>query len=255
MASPFNFNVNTVFAELMSEGAEARREAYADPKWRRRVVEAFAEQKVMLPRWNTYTVDESPAHRELEGQSLEALALERGVSPFDMLLDLALDEPNLALRVRAPLANDDEDGVRALLTEEHCALGLSDAGAHVGQLCDAAQATDLLGNWVRDRNLMPVEKAVRKLTGQQADLYKFADRGYIQKGAWADVVVFDPDTVAPGPVRRVRDFPANADRLTADQPTGITHVLVNGIPIRIDGQTVTQAADQRPCQVVRPAAR
>jgi N-acyl-D-aspartate/D-glutamate deacylase len=206
----------------------------------------------MVPRWDTFHVDESPAHRDLEGTLLAVLAQQRGVSELDVILDLALDEPDLGLRVRAVIANDDVDVVSRLLTEEHCTLGLSDAGAHVGQLCDAPQATDLLGNWVRDRNVMPVEQAVRKLTGQQADIYGLADRGYIREGAWADVVVFDPDTIAPGPVRRVRDFPADAERLTADRPTGVTHVLVNGAPIRRDGETVASAHEARPGQVVRP---
>ena len=69
-----------------------------------------------------------------------------------MLLDLALAEPTLQdIRVQAVVANDDEDGVRTLLQEDGCTLGLSDAGAHVGQLCDAPLATDLLGNWVREQ--------------------------------------------------------------------------------------------------------
>jgi N-acyl-D-amino-acid deacylase len=62
--------------------------------------------------------------------------------------------------------------------------------------------------------------------------------------------VFDPKTVAPGPLRRVRDFPANSERLTADQPVGIRHVLVNGTPIQVDG---VHDAEARPGQLVRPA--
>jgi N-acyl-D-aspartate/D-glutamate deacylase len=169
------------------------------------------------------------------------------------LLDLALDEPDLGLRVRCILANEDPTEVAVLLAEVGCTLGLSDAGAHVGQLCDAPQATDVLGNWVRDRNLMPIEQAVRKLTGVQADILGFVDRGYLRPGTWADLVVFDPATVAPGPLRRVRDFPADAERLTADQPSGIRHVVVNGTPVQIDGQRVD--GDLRPGTVVRPSAR
>ena len=99
---------------------------------------------------------------------------------------------------------------------------------------------------------------MRKLTGVQADLMGFADRGYLRQGAWADVVVFDPATVGPGAVRRVRDFPGNAERLTADAPTGITHVVVNGTPIRRDGAMVDLAdvpgAARLPGQVVRLVA-
>ena len=79
-----------------------------------------------------------------------------------------------------------------LLTHEHVALGLSDAGAHVDQLCDAPLPTDLLGTWVRDRGVMPLERAVRKLSGEPADMFGFVRRGYLREGDWADVCVFDP---------------------------------------------------------------
>ncbi|MBV9412114.1 MAG: amidohydrolase family protein, partial [Acidimicrobiia bacterium] len=132
------------------------------------------------------------------------------------------------------IANDDVDAVGRLLTTESVALGLSDAGAHVDQLCDAPLFTYLLGTWVRDREVMPLERAVRKMTGEPADVFGFVNRGYLREGYWADVCVFDPDTVGPGPTRRVRDFPADAERLTAEEPTGVRHVLVNGTPIRFD---------------------
>ncbi|CAB4991958.1 unannotated protein [freshwater metagenome] len=66
-------------------------------------------------------------------------------------------------------------------------------------------------------------------------------------GAWADIVVFDPTTVAPGPIRRIADFPAGSERLTADQPVGVRHVLVNGVPIRVDEKQVD--ADSAPGQI------
>jgi len=254
LAEPFTLNMNPEFGALMAGGLEARREAYADPAWRDRAREAWSgRRRFGTPRWETYEVMESDVHPELIGRSLDDLAAERGTDPFDVLLDLALEHPDLGFRVRAILANDDPDGVAVLLAEEHCTLGLSDAGAHVGQLCDASQATDFLGHWVRERNLMPMETAVRKLSAQQADIFGLTDRGYLRPGAWADVVVFDPATVDPGPTRRVRDFPADASRLTADQPVGIRHVLVNGPPIQVDGARL-EGAD-RAGQIVRPPPR
>jgi N-acyl-D-aspartate/D-glutamate deacylase len=259
LAEPFPVNTNPEFAALMSQSAEDRRAAYADPAWRERVQKIWGDNPgFSVPRWNTYAVDESPAHPELAGRSLLDIAAERGNDPFDTMIDLALDEPDLALRVGCVLFNDDTDEVAKLLTEEHCTLGLSDAGAHVGQLCDAPQPTDFLGNWVRDRDVMPIETAVRKLTGVQAELLGITDRGRLAPGNWADVVVFDPDTVAPGPIRRVRDFPADAERLTADQPVGVRHVVVNGTPIQVDGTPVagaTGAGPLRPGRVVRSEPR
>jgi N-acyl-D-amino-acid deacylase len=253
MTAPFTFNMNPHFAELMAAPLDERRRAYADPSWRAGALAWWeANPGFGTPNWDSFELDESAAHPELSGSRLSEVAAGRGQQPFDALLDLTLDEPDLGLRTRSIVANDDVDEVAALLVDPHTTLGLSDAGAHVSQLCDAPQATDLLGPWVRDRQLMPLETAVHKLTKVQADLLGVGDRGELCPGAWADVVVFDPDTVAPGPVRRVRDFPADGERLTADQPEGIRHVLVNGTPIVVDGD---HDRDARPGRIVRPERR
>jgi N-acyl-D-amino-acid deacylase len=248
MAEPFTLNMNPQFAALMTADLDARRVAYADPTFREKALVDWEGMTFGNPRWDTYEIALSETHPELNGRRLTEIAEERGTTPFDVLMDIAAEEPTL--RVGAMLANDDPDEVAKVLVADHCTLGLSDAGAHVSQLCDAPQATDYLGNWVRDRGLLPLEEAVRRLTSQQADIYGFAERGRLQPGKAADVVVFDPKTVAPGPLRRVRDFPANSERLTADQPIGIRHVLVNGTPIQVDG---VHDAEARPGQLVRPA--
>jgi N-acyl-D-amino-acid deacylase len=254
LVEPFSLNTNPVFAELMPRSLDERRAAYADPAWRQRVRDAWAAGQGIAPRWDTFEVMESAAHPELVGEHLDKLAVAAGADPLDVLLELAVAERDLkALRVRAILANDDPAGVALLLQEPNCTLGLSDAGAHVGQLCDAPLPTDLLGGWVRDRGVLSLEDAVRKLTKVQADLFGLPDRGVLAPGAWADIVVFEPDTVAPGPLRRVRDFPADTERLTADAPQGMRHLLVNGTPIRVDGAQLDMEA--RPGQVVSPAPR
>lgn len=254
MTDPFTLNVNPEFASLMSEDHDARLKAYDDEDWRNRTAESFEHQKAMRPRWETFQIAESSARPELIGRRLTDVAAEQGVRPLDVLLDTAVAD-DLNTRISCIIANDDSEGVAMLLQQDGCTLGLSDAGAHVGQLCDAPQATDFLGNWVRDRELMPMEKAVRKLSAVQADLFNLVDRGYLREGAYADVVVFDPDTVAPGPLRRIRDFPANAERLTADASVGITHVLVNGTTIRRDGEMDQNGVDAHPGDILRPSAR
>jgi N-acyl-D-amino-acid deacylase len=232
MDSPFSLNVSPLFGALMDGDRAARLAAYADPEWRARAAADLAEQP-MKPRWETCEVSETDRFPELQGRRVDDLARERGVGPLDVICELALAE-DLHTRFRIYIANDDDGPVRRLLTHPQVALGLSDAGAHVGQLCDAPLPLDLLGPWVRDKRVMPIERAVRKLTGEPADMFGFVDRGYVREGAWADITVFDPTTVAPGPIRRVRDFPAGGERLTAEEPVGLRHVLVNGTTIRRD---------------------
>ena len=243
MASPFSLNVSSVFGELMDRGRDARIAAYRDPEWRARAT-ADLQEVPMRPRWETCEISESARSPELEGRRVDELARERGCSPLDVICEVALAD-DLDTRFRIYIANDDVDEVADLLTHEHVALGLSDAGAHVGQLCDAPLPTDLLGTWVRERGVMSLERAVRKLSGEPAGLFGFVRRGSLREGAWADVCVFDPETVGTGPLRRVRDFPAGGERLTAEEPTGMRHVLVNGTPIRREGVQL-DAPDLRP---------
>jgi N-acyl-D-amino-acid deacylase len=256
MIEPFTLNTSPVFAELMPMSIYARRAHYADREWRQRVRDGWAAGQGIPPRWETYEIMESDANPDLVGRRLLSIVEEREGDPFDVLLDLTLAEPDLRrFRVKAVLANDDQQGIATLLNAEGCTLGLSDAGAHVGQLCDAPLATDLLGNWVRDKGVLSLESAVHKLTQQQAEIFGFADRGVLREGFVADVAVFDPATVAPGPLRRVRDFPADCERLTADQPEGMRHLLVNGVPVVRDGALVDDVLDRRPGELVRPAPR
>jgi N-acyl-D-amino-acid deacylase len=243
MNSPFSLNVSKVFGALIDQSREARLAAYRDPAWRARAA-ADLEQVPMKPRWETCEISESDRFPELEGRRVDELARERGCSPLDVICEVALGE-DLGTRFRIYIANDEPVSVAQLLTHERSALGLSDAGAHVGQLCDAPLATDLLGRWVRDLGVMPLERAIRKLSGEPADMFGFVGRGYLREGNWGDVCVFDPATVAPGPTRRVRDFPANGERLTAEEPVGVRHVLVNGTPIRQDGIQL-DVLDHRP---------
>jgi N-acyl-D-aspartate/D-glutamate deacylase len=236
MADAYNLNVGQVFGELLEKSRAERLEAYADPAWRARAA-ADLDTAKMRPRWETFEVSESERHPELEGRRVSDLAEEQGKSPLDVMCELALDE-DLETRFRAYIANDDADAVGDLLTSTSVALGLSDAGAHVDQLCDAPLFTDLFQTWVRERGVLTVEQAVHKTTGEPAAMFGLVDRGVLRPGAWADVTVFDPDEVGTGPVERVCDFPADGERLTAEHPTGVRHVLVNGTPIRRDGVQV-----------------
>ncbi|SEO82412.1 N-acyl-D-amino-acid deacylase family protein [Trujillonella endophytica] len=244
LAEPFPFARIPAFAEVLGRPAGERAAVYRDPAWRSR---AHADTEQHWPAlWGRMFVQETVAHPELaDGPSLAELAAARGVRPVDVLCDVALDD-DLRTRFRQVQANDDEDGVAALLRDERTVLGLSDAGAHANQLCDAVFATHLLGYWVREKQVLTLEQAVWRLTGQPAELFGLRGRGRLVPGAAADVVLFDPATVGVGPMQRVRDLPAGADRLVAPS-TGIEGVWVNGERIR-DADGPTQA---RPGRVLR----
>jgi N-acyl-D-aspartate/D-glutamate deacylase len=251
LAEPFTLNMRPTFAALMDKPREARLAAYRDPAWRATAWQDVSGRAGGLPlNWAKLSVAESAAHPELVGRPLVALADERGCTPLDVMLDVSLDD-NLESRFWSVLANDDPDAIAWLLPRDNVLLGLADSGAHVSQLCDACFSTDLLGNWVRDKGVMTLERAVHKLTGEPAGVYGLAERGTVEVGKVADLCVFDPGAVAPGPLRRVRDFPADGERLTADAPVGMTHVLVNGVPIRTDGAADAEGLSSRPGALLR----
>jgi N-acyl-D-aspartate/D-glutamate deacylase len=166
-------------------------------------------------------------HRALVGRTIAELARESGRDPFDVFLDFGLDG-ELDAMFDCKLFNTDEDEVRKLLRHPHAAVALSDAGAHLSFLCDAGFGLHLFGHWVRERGDLTLPEAVKRVTRDVAAAYRIADRGRLAAGAWADLLLFDPATVARGPRRRVHDLPTGASRL--DTPAvGLHGVWVNGV--------------------------
>jgi N-acyl-D-aspartate/D-glutamate deacylase len=248
MDEPSPFYPLPAFARVKAADPAARSALYADPAWRADARAELDSGRHVDPRWDNFAVAESATQPALVGRSVAGLAGERDRHPLDVVLDLAVEDPSA--RFTVTFANDDEDGVRALLGAPGCVLGLSDAGAHVSQVCDAALPTDFLAHWVRDRSVMPVEAGVRRVSGELAELVGLDDRGRVAPGAWADLVVLDWERLDPGPVRRVRDLPGGGDRLVCDQPAGIAHVLVNGVPTTVDGARVTTTLDRLPGHIL-----
>jgi N-acyl-D-aspartate/D-glutamate deacylase len=225
-----------------------RTAAYRDAAWRARVTAEMPDIRfpVSFDRW---VVSESPSSPQLVGRSVEEIARAKGATVIDALFDIALQD-ELATRFTIVQFNFDEAEVADLLKLEGAVLGLADSGAHPDQIIDAVLPTDLLGKWVREKGVLPIETAVRKLTGELSDLLGL-DRGYLRVDAPADVTVFDPDKVQPGPVRRVSDLPAGGDRLIADEPGGMMHILVNGEPIRAYGEQQPRGVAGGPGMVLR----
>lgn len=229
---PYPFELLDCFAEVRNADRAAKGVAYADNEFRARFREASAaDARNVNAGWaQRCVVSRHDPDPTLEERPLADIAAERGKPAEDVALDLAL-ESDLKSRFRFSFLNHDDDEVRDLIQDPHTVITLSDAGAHADQLCDACWSTHLLGHWVRDEGALTLEAAVHALTQRPAELVGLADRGVLEVGRAADVLVFDPETVGHAPLRRVADLPGGAERLLADA-IGIHAVVVNGTVLR-----------------------
>jgi N-acyl-D-aspartate/D-glutamate deacylase len=167
-------------------------------------------------------------------RTLDEIARERGVDPAEALIDLAL-ERDLERFFIHPVANERQDTVLEMMRHPRAVVTFSDSGAHVSQIIDSSLQTHLLSHWVRERQAFTLEQAVRMLTLVPATHWGFADRGLVREGFAADLVVFDPDTIAPELPEVVHDLPAGARRLT-QRARGIAATVVNGEVLLRDGK-------------------
>ena len=213
------------------DDAEFRR-VLADPSFRD-AVKAEAKttgvpNRFSYHQWGHMRVMEAakPENRPLVGRVVGDLAREAGKDPFDWFLDHCLDGEMDSL-FECRMFNVDEERVKDLLGHPHGVVGLSDAGAHLSFLCDAGFGLHLFGHWVRDRGDIDLERAVRSVTSRLADVYRIKDRGRLQEGACADLLLFDPATVGRGPKERRWDLPTGADRVHTPA-LGVDGVWING---------------------------
>jgi N-acyl-D-aspartate/D-glutamate deacylase len=232
------------FADVLSKPREERAAIYADHEWREQAKPAF--DRIWGGHSSKIYVAETELHMALRGRSIGDIGAELGAHPFDVLCDLSVEE-GLRTRFSVVIANDDEAILADLLRDDRTLLGLSDAGAHASQLCDAVFSTYLLEYWVREKGVLSLEKAVWRLTDQPAQVFGLKDRGRIAPDYKADLVAFDPERIGVEKMERVFDLPAGADRLIAHS-RGIEHTWVGGKPIRRDGQDLP---DVRPGCLIR----
>jgi N-acyl-D-aspartate/D-glutamate deacylase len=181
--------------------------------------------------WDKVQVVES-SRRQAEQRTIAELAREARTDPLDFMLDLALDE-NLQTVFSALLLNSDEDAVGRMLRHPASLVSLSDAGAHLTFFNDAGFGLHLLGHWVRSCGALTLAEAVRRLTSHPASVFGIGQRGALQPGYHADLLLFDPATVDRGPKQRVFDLPGGHPRLTTPA-VGVKDVWVNGV--RFDEQ-------------------
>jgi N-acyl-D-amino-acid deacylase len=210
-----------------------------DPELRRRLVEAARERDERRPigaeaRRTSYDWIFLMDSAEGPHRSLSAIARERGVDPVEALIDLAL-ERNLERFFLQPIANENQDHALELVKHPRTVVTFSDSGAHVSQIMDASLQTHLLSHWVRAKQALTLEQAVRMLSFEPATHWGFTDRGLVREGMAADLLVFDPERIAPEMPEVVHDLPAGARRLV-QRSQGIAATVVNGEVVLRDGK-------------------
>jgi N-acyl-D-aspartate/D-glutamate deacylase len=192
----------------------------------------------VLAHWDRYVIGDTYAavNAGLGGRVVGDIAAERGIDPFDALLDIVVADD---LRtILWPVQPEDEHSWalrKRVWDDPRAMLGGSDAGAHLDRMCGAPYPTRFLGDALRGHRLVPVERAVQMLTQAPAELFGLIGRGTLTAGSWADVVVLDPGTVGSGPATLVADLPGGSARLTAGS-VGVRRVLVNGTAVVVDGE-------------------
>jgi N-acyl-D-amino-acid deacylase len=217
---------------ILQGGDAEKMRAYRDPATRARLraeVDApLGPDSTFSKRWDLMIVEEPQlAHnRVLKGRSIAAIAQEQGKDPLDAFLDLAVEE-ELNTVFSLGEINMDTEAVAQILGSPYAVVGLSDGGAHVQFHSNVSNPTRLLGYWVREKKIMSLEHAVRRLTFDSASAFGIYDRGLLQPGMVADLVVFDPETVRPLPEDVVHDFPSNGWRMR-ELAEGIHYTVVNG---------------------------
>jgi N-acyl-D-aspartate/D-glutamate deacylase len=228
--------------EVFSLPLAERSEKLSDPEVRQRLDAGAQSEEAGILRhltvWSRLVIDETftEATAPYQGRSVGDVAAERGQTPFDALLDVVVAD-GLRTGLRPPIPESEEDWVARARTwlDPRAVVGGSDAGAHLDTMCGAIYSTSLLGDGVAKRQLISWEEGIRQLSDVPARLYGLRERGRLVEGWWADIVVFDPETIGHLPERTRDDLPGGASRLYAEA-TGVEHVLVNGTEIVRHGQ-------------------
>ncbi len=228
-----------VWKDVRSLPLAEQRQKLRDPETRRRLIEASGARDSRRP----VGTEARPADYDwllvfdtVEGphRTVAEVARERGQHPAETMIDLALAK-DLDLFFLQPIANEDQDAALELMRHPRAVTTFSDSGAHVSQLMDSSLQTHLLSHWVRAKQAFTLEQAVHMLTFVPATLWGFIDRGLIREGMAADLVVFDPETIAAEMPEVVDDLPAGARRLI-QRTRGMAATVVNGEILLRDGK-------------------
>ena len=236
---------------------------YALPRWkkimdlpREQRLEQFKEQKSELvsemkdakgmsgsiPFLKVGSV-KSDENQRYQGQYLGAIAQEENKELGEVILDLSIRD-NLDTEFQLQnVINADKQAVAKIVSHPLCHFGASDAGAHITQFCGTGDTSHLLQHYVRETNTFSLEEAIHKMTGELAVDWGLADRGTLEEGKAADIVIFNSQTVSVGEEEFVDDFPGEARRYVR-KSEGYDVVIVNGA-IAYQGGRYTETLNGR----------
>jgi len=245
MRSPFSFAAfpswNRVFAD---KSKEAQKAVYRDPAFRNQFREEL-KNPMGFGNWERITLHEvrSPELKRFEGMTVAEIGRAEGKDGVDAFLDLTLAD-DLDLEFTMTSFNTRIDRMAELLNNPAILIGLGDGGAHVDMLCDSGYPTYLLGTWVRERGVLTLPEAIRRLTSDPADFFGIRDRGRLKPGLAADITIFDPQTVgSSNRGERRYDLPGGGKRMVMPS-RGVRYTIVNGVTTFADGALVGASAGQ-----------
>src|SRR5262245_13388153 len=238
LREPYILYSHDAFDAVKAAAPEERARIYRDPAFRRRLRENFAQPKSGILFHGDWS------QIEQDGISIPILAGQAEKDPLDYVLDLPLDT-----QLVAKLYQNDDAGVAPLLRHPAGVVALSDAGAHLIYFCDAGFGLHFLAHRGRETGSFSLEEGVRRLTSDPARRYRIAQRGSIEPGQWADLVLFDPTTVGVSGLERRRDLPGGGVRMVRT-PVGLHGVWVNGLQV-FDGVTHSPPSEGGPGRVLR----
>lgn len=248
LRTPFLFANMPCWNPVFNRSPAQQIEVLRDPAFRAAFKDALKKPLIFSAKWDLARVLEvtAPVMQRHVGRTVAEIAAERGADPVDTFLDLAIED-ELRMQFTYDLFNSDEKRIPELICDPRIMIGLSDGGAHVDSLCDAGYATYLLGTWVRDREAMSLEHAVKRITSEPADLFGISQRGRLAPGLAADFAIFDLATVGSDKRGEMRyDLPGGGRRLVVPA-RGIEYTIVNGVPLFEHGRDT----GARPGQVLR----
>jgi N-acyl-D-aspartate/D-glutamate deacylase len=234
LTDPYVLLSHSAFDVVKSATADALPSIYRSAEFRKAFRENLKQPKagiLFLGNWRHIEVGQTmrPENQKLEGQSIQALADLHGQDPVDVFFDLALSE-DLGTHFVGKFFNNNDEGVAPSLKHPASVITLSDAGAHLSYMCDAGFGLYFLSHWVRDTGYFTLSEGIRKITSEPADRFRIPERGRLQVGLPADMLLFDPATVGISKPIPVQDLPGGGSRMVRTA-TGVHGVWVNGVKV------------------------